>query len=58
MRNKWNNFTAKSKVYACRIGEGRTGQGNIPAGVIEDEHMLIIAADRSISNSDRVREMF
>ena len=50
MRKKWNNLkvTAKSKVDACRIGEGRTGQGNNPAGVIEDEEMLIIAADRSI----------
>ena len=49
--------TAKSKVDAC-IEEGRTGQGNNPAGIIEDEKMLIIAADRSISNFDRVREMF
>ena len=60
MRKKWNNLkvTAKSKVDACRIGEGRIGQGNNPAGIIEEEEMLIIAADRSISNSDRVREMF
>ena len=42
----------------CRVGEGRPGQGSDPAGVIEDEDMLIIAADRSISNSDRVRMMF
>ena len=60
MREKWNNLkiTAKSKVDACRIGEGRTGQGNNPAGVIEDEEMLIIAAHMSISNSERVREIF
>ena len=32
-------------------------QCNISAGIIEDEEMLIIAADRSISNSDMVREM-
>ena len=41
-----------------RIVERRTGQVNNPAGIIEDEEMLTIAADRSISNSDRVREMF
>ena len=60
MRRKWNNLkvTAKSKVDACRIGEGRTGQGNDPVSIIEDEEMLIIAADRSISNSDSVRENF
>ena len=60
MRKKWNNleFTAKSKVDACRFGEGGTGHGINPAGVIEDEEMLIIAADRSNSNSDGVREMF
>ena len=46
----WNNLkvTAKSKVDACHMGEGRTGQGNNPAGIIEDEEMLIITANRSI----------
>ena len=60
MQKKWNNFkvTAKSKVDSRRIGEGRTGHGNNPPGVIEDEDMLIIAADWSIADSDRVREMF
>ena len=60
MQKKWNNskVTAKSKVGACRIGEGRTGHGNNQPGIIEDEDMLIIAADWSISNSDRVKEMF
>ena len=57
---KWNklNVTAKSKVEACRVGEGKTGQCNNPAVVIEYEEMLIMAADRSTSNSDWMRGMF
>lgn len=43
---------------ACRFGEGRTNQVKNPEGVIEDEKMLIVAAERSISYSDRVREIF
>ena len=58
MQKKWNNLkvTEKSKVNACRIGEGRTGQSNNPVGVIEDEEMLIIAADTSILNSERLNK--
>ena len=61
IRKKWTNLklNAKSKVDAS-LREGRkTGGGTNTAGHVEDEEILIISADRSISDSaDRLTEMF
>ena len=61
IRKKWTNLklNAKSKVDASFREARKTGGGTNTAGHVEDEDMLIISADRSISDSaDRVTEMF
>ena len=61
IRKKWTNLklNAKSKVDASFREARKTGGGTNTAGHVDDEDMLIISADRSISDSaDRVTEMF
>ena len=56
IRKKWNNL--KSKVDASFRETRRTGGGSNSSGIVEDDDMLISAADKSITNTDRIREMF
>ena len=61
IRKKWTNLklNAKSKVDASFREARKTRGGTNTAGHVEDVDMLIISADRSISDSaDRVTEMF
>ena len=60
IRKKWNNLklVAKSKVDASFREARKTGGGSNSSGIIDDEDMLILAADKNITNSDRVRDMF
>ena len=61
IRKKWTNqkLNAKSKVDASFREARKTGGGINTAGNVEDEDMLILSADRGISDSaDRVTEMF
>ena len=61
IRKKWTNLklNAKSKVDASFREARKTGGGTNTAGHVDDEDMLIISADRNISDSaDRVTEMF
>ena len=52
IRKKWTNLklNAKSKVDASFREARKTGGGTNTAGHVEDEDMLIISADRSISD--------
>ena len=61
VKKKWTNLklNAKSKIDASSREARKTGRGTNTAGHVEDEDMLIISADRSISDSaDRVTDMF
>ena len=60
IRKKWTNLklNAKSKVDASFREARNTGGGTNTAGQVEDEDMQVISADRSISDADRVTEMF
>ena len=58
---KWTNLKliAKSKVDASFREARKAGEGTNTAGHVENEDMLIISADRCISDSaERVTEMF
>ena len=60
IKKKWNNLklAAKSKVDASFRESRRTGGGSNFSGIVEDDDKLILAADKSITNTDRIREMF
>ena len=60
IRKKWNNLklVAKSKVDASFREARKTGGGSNSSGIIDDEDILILAADKNLTNSDRVRDMF
>ena len=60
IRKKWNNLklAAKTRVDASFREAKRTGGGSNSTGIVDDEEMLIIAADKGITNSDRIRDMF
>ena len=59
IRKKWNNLklAAKSKVDASFWGARNTRVGSNSSGIFDDEDMFILAADKNITNSDRVRDM-
>ena len=60
IRKKWNNLklAAKTKVDASFREARKTGGGSNYSRIVDDEEMLILAADKSITNSDRIRDMF
>ena len=51
-------LAAKSTVDASFRESRRTGGGSNFSGIVEDDDKLILAADKSITNTDRIREMF
>ena len=57
IRKKWNNMklTAKTKVDASFREANKTGGGSNSSGIVDSE-MLILAADKGITNSDRIRD--
>ena len=59
-RKKWNNvkLAAKSKVDASFREARKTGGGSNTSGMIGDEDVLIVAADKRLTTSDRIRDMF
>ena len=57
IRKKWNNLklVAKLKVDASFREARKTGGGSNSSGIIDDEEdILILAADKNLTNSDRV----
>ena len=60
IRKKWNNvkLAAKSKVDASFREARKTGGGSNTSGMIADEDVLIVAADKRMTTSDRIRDMF
>ena len=60
IRKKWNNLklAAKTKVNASFREERKTGGVSNTSGIVDDEEMLILAADNNLTKSDRIREMF
>ena len=59
IRKKWNNLKlmAKSKVYSSFREARKTGGGSNQAVMAESEEMMIVSAEKCLSNSDRVTEM-
>ena len=51
-------LTAKTKVDVSFRDANKTGGGSNPSGIVDSEEMLIPAADKGITNSDRMRGMF
>ena len=60
IRKKWNNLklAAKSKVDASFREARKTGGSSNTSGMIGDEDVLIVAADKRMTTSDRIRDMF
>ena len=60
IRKKWNNLklTSKSKFDASKREVNKTGGGTNSAGVLEEDDALILDADKSISNTERISDMF
>ena len=61
LKKKWNNIklTAKSHVDDSRREAMRTGGGQNAVGEVEEEQMLILAADKELTTSatERVTQM-
>ena len=60
IRKKLNKLklAAKSKVDASFREASKTGGCSNSAGIVDDEDMLILAGDKTITNSEGDRDMF
>ena len=60
IRKKWTNLklAAKSKVDSSFREARKTGGGSNQTGIAENEEMMFVSAEKCLSNSDRVTDMF